>query len=595
MIETAPPGDAFSTVFKSLLLLFFCAFPFAPLMSAAQAEVVCDPGRSAETELTFWRYHAGDSVAWSAIEYDDSAWALVRRHSLFYQQKRGVHWLRTRIVVPDNRQGFPLILKLGRIQSAFEVYCNGKLIGSNGRVGLSMDAEHPGKLFFAVLLDPHIRVGENVLAIRYSNFHFTPPGFFFYAKIDSGLHANLFYFELQLWLALFVGIVLAGAVLGLALFLIGPRYSSFFFFFLLCLSLLVSSAFRLLMHYRNISLEVLRIFEPVFVGSHYVVELSIVLFTLFLFGFRFKRFHIIGAFLVSFIFYLGSMQVVSIRFLNFANYARFMMVYVFLLVILSLFKRKKGSAIALAGYSIFTLGRFESLGLFDLPAVMGAISPPLFVLICLLVVNRQVREQQLIRKAAESRAHRLEFELLKKTIQPHFLMNTLASLQSWSKRNADKAEQMTQAIADLFRRINQVVEKKRIPLTEELAICRSHLDLMEFRRDARYSLLVEDGCKGVQIPPLILHTLVENGLSHAMKPREDGYFKFSCQREKNAIRLTLSNNGSLLKNGIAGEPEDGTGLKYVKSRLQESFPGRWRLDSGIRHGLWVVEIRIKEK
>ncbi len=583
---------------KAKIFVFLSCFSFLIPLQAQQATRACDPGRDTEIDLVTWKYHEGDSAEWSAIDYDDSGWTLVRRHFFFYKQKPGVHWLRTKIIVRDGRRDFPLILKLGRIQSAFEVYCNGKFIGRNGKVGDSLETERPGKLFFAVLLDAYLKKGENVLAIRYSNYHFIPPGFFFYAKIDSHLHANLFFYHLQLWLALFVGIALAGAVLGLAVFLIGKRYANFFFFFLLCFSFLVSSAFRLVMHYRNISLEVLRIFEPIYVGSHYLVEFSIVLFTLFLFRFRYKRIHVILVSLVSLFFYLGSMQVLSPGFLRFSNYSLFMMVYVFSLIIRSCLKRKKGSMIALIGYFFFSLNRFEQLGVFHFPDELMAMSKPLFVLICILVVNRQVQEQQQVQKAAELRAHRLEFELLKKTIQPHFVMNTLASLQSWSKRNAEKADQMTQAIADLFRRINDLVAKKRIPLKEELDLCRSHLELMEFRRDAHYTFQVEGSCSDVEVPPLILHTLVENGLSHALKPKEDGLFAFSCQRNRNEIRLILSNNGSLLRNGdsvVSGKAEDGTGLKYVKSRLEESFPGRWSLDSGMRDGLWAVEIRIRER
>ena len=219
----------------------------------------------------------------------------------------------------------------------------------------------------------------------------------------------------------------------------------------------------------------------------------------------------------------------------------------------------------------------------------------LFIFILIFTITIQIRAQNRLQQTLQARTGRLEMEILKKAIQPHFIMNTLASLHSWSKRDPAKAARMIQAIAKEYRSLNEMASQVRIPLETELELCRSHLELMGFRRDANYQLLVDSDCRDLQVPPLIFHTLIENGLTHAIKPQEDGLFTFSCRQEPGRVRYLLKNNGSLL----SGEPDtasrkiqEGTGLRYVRARLEEAFPGKWQLDYGLKDGLWTVEIVI---
>lgn len=577
-------------------LLVFFLMPLT-LGFSQKAGVVCNPAIPAETQVQYWKYHDGDRPDFASADVDDSNWEIIHRDYFPKFQNPGIFWLRSRITLTGEVKDFPLLLRLGRLQTAFEVYLNGQFIGSNGQVALTGEKEVSGKLFYAVLLNPHIHRGDNTLAIRVSNFNFIPPGFFFYAKLDSRLNANLFFFELQLRMAIFIGISLAGSILGLSLFLIGKQYFNFFFYFLLCFSFFISTTFRFLMHFRNIPLKVLKIFEPIYVGSFYLVEISTVLFVLFLFKFHYKKLQILLVSLISLIIYLSQLLLLSTTLINYTNYRYLMLVYLNCLILYACWKRKKGSVIALIGYFLFTLPRYEQLGVFNFPEELIAFSSSLLVIVYILVVNRQVEEQQKIQRAIELKAQRLETEVMKKAIQPHFLMNTLASWQSWSKRNPQKAEQMTQAIANEFRGINQVMSEKLIPLEDELELCRNHLQLMGFRRDANYGLHVESMCSGCLVPPLVFHTLVENGLTHAMRPQENGIFIFSCLREKGATNYSLRNNGSLLEAmpPHASIDEEGTGLKYVKSRLEESFPRRWSLCCGLQKGMWQVDIVIREK
>ena len=94
---------------------------------------------------------------------------------------------------------------------------------------------------------------------------------------------------------------------------------------------------------------------------------------------------------------------------------------------------------------------------------------------------------------------------------------------------------------------------------------------------------------------MILHTLIENGLSHAYQTGEDGTFKLTYEKNKSGIQYELQNDGSQLEK-LSRQPDEkineGMGMKYVKTRLEESYPKRWDLTYGLQEHVWKVKIKI---
>jgi LytS/YehU family sensor histidine kinase len=92
------------------------------------------------------------------------------------------------------------------------------------------------------------------------------------------------------------------------------------------------------------------------------------------------------------------------------------------------------------------------------------------------------------------------------------------------------------------------------------------------------------------IPPAIFHTLVENGITHGYGKKNSGVFILSKEEFTNGVSYNLFNDSDSLK--IYEPDKKGTGLKYVESRLEESYPGRWNLTSGQVPSGWLVSIKI---
>lgn len=578
-------------------LIFLTAVCCATVPLRAQdppPQIEYDAAAGRERQLVFWKFSQGDDPSWSHADFQDSAWTTISKEA-FYPEMRGIHWLRTKILFKDGSRRSPVIVRLGRIQSAFEVYWNGTLIGKNGSIGTRKADEEPGQLHFAALVDTLVVPGVNVLSVRFSNFHQVPPGSFFYAKVESTLYPSLLSLRSYIRMASGCAIYLACAIFGLALYLSGGRYRNFIYYVLLSLAFLVSSGFQFAMHYYNISMGVLAVFEPIFVGGYYLAELSIVLFVLFSFQIPYRNIHALSAVLFTLFIYTCFMIYDIHSLVGFETLRNLVTPYTFGLLIYSCLKRKPGSVIALVGYGLYSLPVLLTSYL-GIPFSFDLISPrQAIILVYVMVANRQVHEQQLIQKSIELRSQRLETELLKKTIQPHFIMNTLASIRSLAKRRPEDAERLINALAAEFRIINSIASEKEIGIQQELELCDQHLQVMGYRWGAKYTFIKENIDESLTVPPLIFHTLIENGLTHAFNPKENGTFRLSITKENDCVVYTLQNDGSLLR-ALGQRPqeevEEGTGIKYVKTRLEERYPGQWRLQYGLVDSQWNVVMTI---
>src|SRR5262249_47651749 len=131
-------------------------------------------------------------------------------------------------------------------------------------------------------------------------------------------------------------------------------------------------------------------------------------------------------------------------------------------------------------------------------------------------VALNVRDERRKAREVQLAAARLEIELLKKNIQPHFLLNTLATLVEVIEREPKTAVTPIQALAGEFRILARVSGEKLIPLAQEIELCRAHLDVMSLRKGAACALRVTGARDDDPVPPALIHTLVENGLTHLL-------------------------------------------------------------------------------
>lgn len=257
-------------------------------------------------------------------------------------------------------------------------------------------------------------------------------------------------------------------------------------------------------------------------------------------------------------------------------------VVAFLSILIALFKKSRGSLEALLILGLCFISTFESINMF--------LSFSLLVCFSLFALSLKIREENTRYHQAQLRSARLETELLKKTIQPHFLMNSLATAISWFRESPNKGISFIEALGEELKILNQISNKKCIPIEKEIELCRSHLTVMSFRKERHYELKAEQIQPLEILPPALLHTVIENGITHLSNEQSPIVFTLIFEQTGRQKKYTIR---SPFKPQNSKTIKEGTGFKYIKARLEESYPGNWRFDSKPKQGEWVTEITFQ--
>ncbi len=195
----------------------------------------------------------------------------------------------------------------------------------------------------------------------------------------------------------------------------------------------------------------------------------------------------------------------------------------------------------------------------------------------LLETNKHLTEEKL---DAELRERELTLQALQAQINPHFLYNTLDSI-NWLaiREHAPSVSSAVTMLADYFR-LSLSRGRSIVTLDEEAEIVRLYLKLYEDRYDVRYRVEWDLAPETLPctLPKLTLQPLVENALQHGIFERRDrtgGLVRIASVLTGGQLILTVADNGP----GISGDADlnKGYGLGNIRKRLDLYFNGRYEL------------------
>lgn len=170
------------------------------------------------------------------------------------------------------------------------------------------------------------------------------------------------------------------------------------------------------------------------------------------------------------------------------------------------------------------------------------------------------------RELAES-----QLRLLRAQIEPHFLFNTLGAVQQLAQQGAPRAAELTGNLIDFLRSSMRDMRSEQVSLAAEFGLVESYLKVMQVRlgERLRFGLQLPRALEQVQLPTMILLTLVENAIKHGIEPAlRGGEVTVSAQALEGALRIRVQDGGV----GMSTLPEPdgggGTGLENVRHRLR---------------------------
>jgi two-component system LytT family sensor kinase len=160
-----------------------------------------------------------------------------------------------------------------------------------------------------------------------------------------------------------------------------------------------------------------------------------------------------------------------------------------------------------------------------------------------------------------------EGKVLRAQMNPHFVFNALNSVRALITEDPQKAKKGINQLSKLLRSSLLTERKKTIALSEELDTIVDYLSLEKIRYEDRldWKLTIDPACQKAQIPPMLLQTLVENGIKHGISHSvKGGCIELTAEKKDQMMLITVTNPGHLKTNK---ELSHGVGLINSQNRL----------------------------
>ena len=168
---------------------------------------------------------------------------------------------------------------------------------------------------------------------------------------------------------------------------------------------------------------------------------------------------------------------------------------------------------------------------------------------------------------AETAAKEVELNNLKAQLNPHFIFNALNGIRALVDEDPRKSKESITQLSHILRNSLISDRKKLVSFTEELKTVMDYLALESIRYEERLSTKFEiDRNSGkFKIPPLMLQTLVENGIKHGISTlKQGGEISITTKVKRKHLLLEIRNTGQFSSSKSKG---GGFGLENTRKRL----------------------------
>lgn len=230
--------------------------------------------------------------------------------------------------------------------------------------------------------------------------------------------------------------------------------------------------------------------------------------------------------------------------------------------------------------TLFTMpNRFEYEQFFS-PQTVSVLTSVfvLLLLIAFVAAGLGYIDTRWIQYTTEVRLKESRLKILEMQMKPHFLFNSLNSIAALIKSSPDQAEDLLIRLAEFLRFNFNLAEKADVFLKDELAFTENYLRLNRARFGDRLSwkITMNEDCKKVKVPGMIIQPCAENALKHGWKRENDSslFIEIECKNKEDNIFIKIVDNGCGIRNNLHRKtdfPPKGHALHNIKERLQLKY------------------------
>jgi signal transduction histidine kinase len=248
----------------------------------------------------------------------------------------------------------------------------------------------------------------------------------------------------------------------------------------------------------------------------------------------------------------------------------------------------KGYGLAVKGYGLSEIAAHPHTFVWTL---IGAFCNGLFVGLLFLFKYRDARTQtQLLRAEADrnllsKQAAEAELKLMQAQVEPHFLFNTLASVQFLTETDPPMAGLMLGHLLSYLRSAVPQLRSGSTTLGQEAELARAYLSIMQMRMETRlrFAIDIPESLRSHPFPPMLLMSVVENAIKHGIEPHaEGGEVRLEAKQKGGSLVVSVTDSGR----GFADHLGQGMGLTNLRERLKALYGQRSQLtlEAIVPHG-----------
>jgi sensor histidine kinase YesM len=188
-------------------------------------------------------------------------------------------------------------------------------------------------------------------------------------------------------------------------------------------------------------------------------------------------------------------------------------------------------------------------------------------------IDAEVEHRKLIESDSEKREVEAHLKMLQAQIEPHFLFNTLASVDHLIETDPSAASRMQKNLIAYLRAAIPQMRESSTTLGRETELCRAYLNILQMRMESRlrFEIAIPEELINAPVPPMMLPTLVENAIKHGLEPKPaGGEIRITAVRQEDKLKVSVVDTGM----GFSDKPGSGVGLANVRERLQALYDGK---------------------
>ncbi|MBP1207994.1 signal transduction histidine kinase [Duganella sp. 1411] len=179
-----------------------------------------------------------------------------------------------------------------------------------------------------------------------------------------------------------------------------------------------------------------------------------------------------------------------------------------------------------------------------------------------LTANAAVERESMQRQLSEAK-----MQMMQAQVEPHFLFNTLASVEHLIETDPPRASAMQRSLIKYLRAVLPQMRDNALitNLGREADMVVAYLNLLKMRMEERLTVDfdIPDGLRSAAFPPMMLQSMVENAIKHGLEAKpQGGTLKVRADVAHNKLRVIVSDDGL----GFGAVPSDGTGLGLMTIR-----------------------------